>query len=135
MEVNLTSVETTLRDIMQTKVGQSLKSAGADKVVFNILEDQETGDLYIEDNKTISDVSEAYKAGKEIEWQYLGSPTSFVTWSIDEFGGVIECDVFNVYPLMSQQTPGELECFDFECIIVKATGVTYNGMSVTGTPF
>lgn len=108
---------------------------GASKVVFNILDGEEEGELIFADSKTFNDVDEAYRAGKEIEFQYNGIPTSFVTWSIDEFGRVIVCEIYTVHAMLSG-TPSVLDSIDFECIMMDSTGeLSYHGMTVTGTPF
>ena len=49
MEVNLTSIETTLRDIMLTKVGQALKSAGGIEM--------ESGDFTLEEDASQPTIS------------------------------------------------------------------------------
>lgn len=108
---------------------------GAEKVVFNILDGEEEGELIFADSKTFNDVDEAYQAGKNIEWQYLGRPASFVNWSIDEFGGLLGCEIYTVYAMLSG-TPSVLDSIDFECIMMDSTGkLSYHGMTVTGTPF
>lgn len=108
---------------------------GAEKVVFNILDGEEEGELIFADSKTINDVDEAYQAGKNIEWQYMGHPASFVNLSIDEFGSVIGCEIYTVYALLSENL-SVLDSIDFECIMMNSAGeLSYHGMSLTGTPF
>lgn len=106
---------------------------GAEKAVFNFLQDEETGDVYLDDGKTKSDIDAAFRAGKELVWQFFGVPISFANIATDSghFNGGF---FFMVAPEMDMQ--GAISAIDFECIAMDGAGdMTYSVCSVSATPF
>lgn len=103
---------------------------GGETVVFNLVEDELTGDYSFDGGKTFSDVMEAYASGSAIKWTIMGGPVAFVNYSAT--GTTLEgCELYNVYDYLDELDSSTVKEITFEVYHISGLGISFASGTVT----
>lgn len=124
----------TRREYFMKKAATS--GGSGEKAVFNILEDEHTGDLYFADEKTIEDIDAAYQAGNEIVFKFGWTYASYCTLNTGEDDNIESAQIFFITADHDPQDATKIIDIDFSIIEMAGDGtLSRYGFTADGAPY